>query len=101
MAGEFDEFEWDEAKCLSNLEKHGIDFEDAIGIFAGDFVEWRSDRDGEERWLTVGILDERFITIISTTRSTHRRIIAARRARQSEQRTYREAYPLGGPEDQG
>ena len=26
-------FEWDESKRLSNLEKHGIDFKDAIQIF--------------------------------------------------------------------
>ncbi len=29
----YDSFEWDLQKRLTNLEKHGIDFEDAIRIF--------------------------------------------------------------------
>ena len=27
------EFEWDDAKRLSNIEKHGIDFRDALDVF--------------------------------------------------------------------
>ena len=33
------EFEWDEDKRRLNLEKHGIDFEDAIAIWEGDVVQ--------------------------------------------------------------
>jgi len=29
------EFEWDVAKNAANIAKHGIDFDDAIGIFEG------------------------------------------------------------------
>ena len=32
-------FEWDEAKRLANIQKHGIDFADVEQVFAGDFVE--------------------------------------------------------------
>ena len=32
------EFEWDESKRLSNLDKHGIDFEDVLAVFAGSIV---------------------------------------------------------------
>ena len=31
--------EWDEAKRQANILKHGIDFVDAIEIFAGQFIE--------------------------------------------------------------
>jgi hypothetical protein len=45
------EFEWDERKCLSNLAKHGIDFQDAARVFDGPALEIASNRDGEERRL--------------------------------------------------
>ena len=32
-------FEWDEAKRLANIEKHGIDFDDANEMFDGHVVE--------------------------------------------------------------
>ena len=27
------DFEWDEAKAVVNLRKHGVDFADAVGVF--------------------------------------------------------------------
>jgi uncharacterized protein len=33
------EFEWDAAKNRANIAKHGINFEDAIEIFAGQVLE--------------------------------------------------------------
>ncbi len=38
------EFEWDEQKRLSNLEKHGIDFIRACQIFDGYTVEFDDSR---------------------------------------------------------
>ncbi|MBW4670447.1 MAG: BrnT family toxin [Cyanomargarita calcarea GSE-NOS-MK-12-04C] len=38
------EFEWDEAKRLANLCKHGIDFIDVPGVFDGDTVMVEDDR---------------------------------------------------------
>ncbi len=32
------EYEWDEAKRLANLRKHGIDFTDVPAVFDGDIV---------------------------------------------------------------
>ena len=31
-------FEWDEAKRLANIEKHGIDFADVPPMFDGDVI---------------------------------------------------------------
>lgn len=90
-------FEWDEAKRLSTLEKHGIDFLDAIRIFHAPRVTARSDRANEVRFISIGPLMERFVAVIYTIRGDAYRIISARRARDGEIRAYHESYPGGGP----
>ena len=40
-------FEWDENKQRSVVERHGIDFEDAVQIFDGPVWETLSPRTGE------------------------------------------------------
>ncbi|MGD9839722.1 MAG: BrnT family toxin [Afipia sp.] len=50
------EFEWDEDKNAANLAKHGIDFDDAIGIFYGPILVRQSNRNNEERWIAIGCL---------------------------------------------
>ena len=49
-------FEWDEAKRLANIQKHGIDFADVEQVFAGMFVETEDLRRdyGEKRFRAVG-----------------------------------------------
>ena len=85
-------FEWDEAKRLKNIEKHKIDFVDAVKIFKA-FIhtvqDTRADY-GEERFLTVGLLNEVEITVIHTKRGAATRIISARRARVKERNKYHE-----------
>jgi len=44
----FESFEWDEEKCRANIDRHGIDFQDAIRIFDGPVLVERSDRKGGE-----------------------------------------------------
>lgn len=87
------EFEWDEAKRRSNLGKHGVDFEQAIHMFAGAVIEWRDERHdyGEARWIALGELDRRVLVIVYADRGDVRRIISARKANAREQRTYRQA----------
>ena len=50
------DFEWDEAKRQANILKHGIDFVDAIGIFAARFIETEDRRRnyGERRYRANG-----------------------------------------------
>jgi uncharacterized protein len=88
-------FEWDDAKNSANITKHGIDFEDAIGIFEGSVLirtDARGDY-GEVRVVAVGVVDNRELAVVYTVRGTRRRIISARRAKISERKAYREAYP--------
>lgn len=91
MAGA--EYGWDDEKAEANLEKHGIDFEDAIGVFEGPVLEIRSDQNEEERYKVIGMLEELEITVVYTRRGSRRRIISARRARTNERVAYHQAYP--------
>ncbi len=50
-------FNWDEAKALSNLKKHGISFEEAKTVFFDDFARTFDDVEhsiGEFRELLFG-----------------------------------------------
>ena len=87
------EFEWDPLKATSNVEKHGIDFEDAISIFAGSVLEFPSDRADEERWVAVGMVHGREVAVVYTVRNGVYRIISARRARENERAAYHQAHP--------
>ena len=90
------EFEWDDAKRQTVLEKHGLDFIDAIKIFAGPVLTARSNHEGEERWIAIGLLDELEIAVIYTIRDDIYRIITARRARKKERDLYDAHYPARG-----
>lgn len=86
-------FEWDENKRLSNLEKHHLDFFEVVDIFETPHVEVVSSYEGEEkRFLAIGMLEGRFVTVVYTHRSTAIRIISFRRARHEEKRKYQELY---------
>ena len=84
------EFEWDESKRLSNLDKHGIDFEDVLAVFAGSIVTVEDARFdyGEERFVTLGLLQGHVVAIVHTESEDYIRIISARRATKYEQKTY-------------
>jgi uncharacterized DUF497 family protein len=73
-------FEWDDGKSRGNLGKHGIDFEDASEVFYGPIILRQSNRNNEERWIAIGSLEDRLITVVFTRRADVIRIISARRA---------------------
>lgn len=82
-------FEWDEQKNELNRAKHAIDFDEAIEVFYGPTVVRRSDRNNEERWVAIGLSEDRLIAVVFTRRAEFIRIISARRARKNEEREYR------------
>jgi uncharacterized DUF497 family protein len=87
------EFEWDEAKRLANIEKHGIEFEAAKAIFDGRPVFALSgNRDGEPRSTTVAVLSDAVIAVVWTWRGHTIRLISARSASRAERRQYRQLY---------
>jgi uncharacterized protein len=84
------EYEWDEAKRVANLRKHGIDFTDVLTVFDSDIVTVEDDRYryGEQRFVTFGLLQGRVIAVVHAEREDSIRIISARKATKYEQRIY-------------
>jgi len=79
-------FMWHEAKRLKNLQKHdGIDFAHVDVVFQDErsFV-LPSFREGEERWIIIGLMNDRIISVVYTLRDDYIRIISARPARDQE-----------------
>jgi len=99
------DFEWDPAKREANLNKHGVDFVDAVEVFAGEYVTLQSPRKSEHREVAIGLLPAyavpeqwsgRLATVVFVRREeTIIRIISARRARKNERDAYRTTL-LGG-----
>jgi len=84
-------FEWDPAKAAANLEKHGVDFADAVSVLSDDFALTVQDPDSEseERFVSLGTdAYERLLVVVYTWRDERIRIISARRATGRERRRY-------------
>ena len=87
------DFEWDEKKRAINLAEHGLDLIDATRLFDGRPVfTYPSPRHGEERFVTVGHLRNRFFAVVWTERAEAIRLISFRRARDAEERKYRTIF---------
>jgi uncharacterized DUF497 family protein len=97
MAEQELEFEWDEVKARTNLEKHGVSFFTAVATFRNERLEAIDDREdyGEVRWIALGRAGTEVYRVIYTWRSENQiRIISAQRANQDERETYyREIHP--------
>jgi len=82
---------WDRRKGRSNLTRHGIAFEDAIGIFDGPTLEKVDDRFDyrEIRVYAIGVANGLEVTVIYTDVSgSERRVISAWRAERHERAAY-------------
>lgn len=87
------DFEWDDAKRAANLEKHGIDFRDAVELFDGrPIYTYASRRTGEDRFVSVGFIGNRLIACVWLWRDGVMRIISMRRARDGEKSAYRALF---------
>ncbi len=97
MAARELEFEWDEAKAQTNLEKHGVSFLTAAAIFSNERLERIDDREdyGEVRWIALGRAETEVYRVVYTWRRENPvRIISAQRAnRREEEIYYREIFP--------
>jgi hypothetical protein len=87
------DFEWDEAKRLANLTKHGLDFLDAEAVLDGPHVLDEARSIGDEiRRMAIGILEGRHVTIIFTERHGAIRVISLRKARRRERERYQAIF---------
>ena len=84
------EFEWDPAKSDANVDKHRIDFQDAVREFADRRTRTTNvtkPEHGGPRFKAVGTVDDQIVAVIFTDRGSVRRIISARRSK-IERRDY-------------
>lgn len=89
----FDSLEWDENKRRSNIEKHYLDFVDAIYVLRGPCLRQPAKMVlGEVRWMAIGMLDDVCVTLIYTMRGSVLRVISMRKARHGEKQHYDEVF---------
>jgi uncharacterized protein len=86
------EFEFDQDKSRSNLEKHGIDFHAAQDLWNdSDLVEIPAKTIDEPRSIVIAMLDGKHWSGVITYRGSTIRIISVRRSRKSEVELYESA----------
>jgi len=79
------EFDFNPAKSMANLVKHGINFKDAQELWADASLKVIKARtDGEPRWIAVGRIGHKHWSGVFTTRDEVIRIISVRRSRPNE-----------------
>ena len=88
------DFEWDDAKDLSNQRKHGLSFAEARQLFesGADYLEIFDveHSEFEDRFIAIGPIDRGLVVVVYTEREDDRiRIIGARLANKREQALYR------------
>lgn len=88
------DFEWDDAKDLTNQQKHGLSFAEAQHLFESgdDYLEVfdREHSDFEDRFIAIGPIDRGLIVVVYTELEEDTiRIIGARWATQRERSRYR------------
>lgn len=85
-------FEWDDQKAASNLQKHGVSFDEAVSVFADGLALTFADTDAfdsEDRSRTYGISNKgRLLVVVHTERRNNVRIISARKATRYEKGIY-------------
>ena len=78
---------YDPAKQAEALEKRGLDFNDALLVFAGptfETVDVRRDY-GERRMICYGMLRDRMVVVGYTPRGAERHVFSMRKANDREQ----------------
>ena len=84
-------FQYDPAKAVANLKKHGISFADAEGVLEDPLALTVQDPDseGEARLITIGMGSAgELLVVVYTERNEQYRIISARRPTRKERKSY-------------
>ncbi len=84
------EFQWDGRKAASNLNKHGVDFADAVTVLDDEIaLTVRDERPGEDRYVTIGMdAIGQLLVVVYAWRGERVRIISARKATPRERKSY-------------
>ena len=85
-------FEWDPAKAIANLQKHGVSFEAAARAFEDELSATFPDPDhsrGEARLITYGLgVDGKLLVVCHTEKGDTIRIFSSRIATNKERKRY-------------
>ncbi|MCM0081553.1 BrnT family toxin [Geomonas sp. Red32] len=84
-------YEWDPDKATRNIQKHGVTFADAVGVFEDDLAITIEDADhAEYRYVTIGMdFTLSLLVVVYTWRRENTiRIISARKANFRERIVY-------------
>jgi uncharacterized DUF497 family protein len=85
-------FTWDPEKAASNLEKHGVSFEEASTAFGDPLSRTRPDpmhSEDEDRYVLLGMTSgDQLVVVVHTDRDETVRLISARLATPGERRRY-------------
>lgn len=86
------DFEWDEAKRLSNIATHSLDFIEAVRMFEAPMLTALDTREdhGEDRWIGIGLSNARVFVVAFTERNDGKtiRIISLRKALSHEREAF-------------
>jgi hypothetical protein len=85
------EISYDREKRAKTLAERGLDFDDAVRVFDGSTVDVLDDRTdyGEERYQTVGLLNDRLVMVVWTPRAENaRHIISMRKCNEREKEKF-------------
>ena len=96
-------FEWDEKKRRQGIEKHGVDMLYAALIFEGDVLTRRDDREdyGEERLISLGLVDDECFVVVHTERNGSTRLITAWKGGRDERAEYQAGIARRYQTDEG
>ena len=84
-------YQWNPEKADVNLNKHGIDFADAVGVFEDEWALTLEEQffAGEQRFVSIGTdFLGRVVVVVYTYRGDDIRLISARRATKNERNVY-------------
>ena len=79
-------FTWSQSKRRRNLKDHALDFVDACRVFEGPTYTFEDDRFtyGEQRFVTLGLLQGVFVSIVHTETEDEIHVISFRKATKRE-----------------
>ena len=88
-------FEWDEEKAKSNIDKHGVSFDEATSVFDDPLFLTFADPSHsiqEQRFVIMGeSARERLLVVSYTDRASTTRLISARPVTKKERKAYESA----------
>jgi uncharacterized DUF497 family protein len=86
-------FEWDENKRAKTIKERHLDFRDARLIFDGrPIVNIPAYKNKELRFISIAMIEGKLFSVVWTWRGDWRRIISFRRARDGEEKAYRQIH---------